>query len=369
MDVFKPKRGINMRLISTERCVEGMIVAKAIYRANGTIIINSGMELKSRYLKKLKKIGINHIYIEDKSFNDLIVSDVVKEETRREAITCVNDVMGNLRNNHEVDFQGVHDMVEDIADQLLKKDDIIVSLAEIRAIDDYTFGHSVNVGILSMITGISMNYSRDTLLDLGLGAMLHDIGKTKISLKLLNKPGRLTTEEYEEVKKHTLRGHDILKDIDGFKKEVSAITLSHHERYDGKGYPYGLKNEEIPELARIVSVVDVYDALTNDRVYRRKISKHESLDYIISKSGEQFDPIVVNKFSRNISIFNIGEGVLLSTGEKGYILRINGNNPTKPLIRVLYDDNKKKLIRPYILDLSKEINIKIVDTVEIDADK
>lgn len=355
-----------MRLILTKNCTEGMVVAKAIYRANGTILINQGMELKKRYIEKMQQIGIGHIYIEDKSFNEYRIDDVVKDETRQEAIELVNNLMENLSNSNEITIEELEYIVKDIISELLSSDDIIVSLAEIRSIDDYTFGHSVNVGILSIITGISMNYTRDKLFDLGLGAILHDIGKTRIPLDILNKPERLTKEEFEIIKSHTTKGYEILKYVDRLNKDITSISLYHHERYDGKGYPNGLKGKEIPEFSRIVSLVDVYDALTNDRIYRAKLKKHETIEYIVSMSNKQFDPYVIENFIQNISLFSIGEGVLLNTGEKGYIININKKAPTKPTVRIICNVNEKKLLNPYILDLSQQSKVRIVKILEID---
>lgn len=355
-----------MRLILTDKCIAGMVVAKTIQRADGTILINQGMELKKRYIDKMKEIGVKHIYIKDESFCQFVIQDSVKEETRQEAIELVHKQMSSISNYNSLEAIQLELVVKDMINQLLSTDSLITNLTEIRSINDYTFGHSVNVGILSIITGISIDFSKDTLLELGLGAILHDIGKTRVSMKVLNKPGRLTDEEYNEIKKHTLIGFDIIQNSEKLDESISFIALNHHERYDGKGYPNRLKGEDIPLFSRIVSVADVYDALTNDRVYRAKLKKNQAIEYITSTTDKQFDPEIVDKLMSRISVYSIGEGILLSTGQKGYIISIDAQAPTRPTVRITHNENGKNLQKRYNIDLVRKTNIKIVDTIEID---
>lgn len=355
-----------MRLISTDKCKEGMVVAKTIQRADGSILINQGMELKQRYIDKMREIGIRQIYIEYDLFLKPKMQNLVNEETRQEAVTLIHEQMSKLTYSDGLDLRRIEVVVKDVINQLLSTDDLINSLAEIRSIDDYTFGHSVNVGILSMVIGISMGYSKETLLDLGLGAILHDIGKTRVPLDILNKPGRLSDMEYNEIKKHTLKGFDIIQNSGKLSENASLVALNHHERYDGKGYPNGLTGESIPIFSRIVSVVDVYDALTNDRVYSPKVKKSEAIDYIISMADKQFDPNVVDLLVSKVSVYTIGEGILLSSGQKGYVISIDSKTPTRPLVRITHNENGKKLNKPFNIDLVRKIDVKIVETVEID---
>ncbi len=355
-----------MRLISTDKCIEGMMVAKTIQLANDNIVINKNMRLKQRCIEKIKETGITHIYITNESFCEFIIQDCIKEETRQEIVMLIHKQISNLNHSDNLKIEKLEIIIKDIINQILSTENLILNLLEIRSIDDYTFIHSINVGILSMITGIIMNFSRHTLLDLGLGAILHDIGKTRVPLDILNKRGRLTDKEYSEIKKHTLKGFDIIQNSGKLNEDSSSIALNHHERYDGKGYPNGLKGEDIPLFSRIVSVMDVYDALTNNRVYRPKVKKNEAIDYIISMSDKQFDPNIVKSLTSNISAYSIGQGILLSTGQKGYILNISSKNPTRPLVRITHNVNGKKLNRPYNINLIRKIDIKIIESIEID---
>jgi HD-GYP domain-containing protein (c-di-GMP phosphodiesterase class II) len=352
-----------MRLIPTDRLKEGIVVAKNIYRENGSVLIGKGMKLKKKYIEKIKELGISKVYVEDPMLFDIEANDIIKEETRLEGIALVKKIMDNLSFSDEIPIEKVKEKVDEIIEQLVKNDNIIMNLAEMRAIDNYTFGHSVNVCVLSLVTGICMGYTKEKLLELGVGAILHDIGKVKIPGKILNKPGKLTTEEYEVIKRHTEYGYEILKKNIGISDAASSIALYHHERFDGKGYPYGVKGEKIHQFARITTIADVYDALTTDRVYKRRVQVHKAVEYLISMGGHQFDYNIVRKFLSNIAVFPLGTEVLLNTGEKGYIVKVRRELPTRPVVRIVCNSNGKKLSRAYDIDLLRNSSIVIIDTV------
>ena len=161
--------------------------------------------------------------------------------------------------------------------------------------DKVTKGHCSRIERLSLRTGERLGLTGDQLITLSYAAYLHDVGKTKVPDEILNKPGPLTDEEWEEMRKHPDYGAEMLQEKD-FLKDAAEIVRAHHERYDGTGYPRGLKGEEIPIEARIISVVDAYDAMTSDRPYRRAMSKEEAFEELKKNAGTQFDPRVVNAF-------------------------------------------------------------------------
>jgi HD-GYP domain-containing protein (c-di-GMP phosphodiesterase class II) len=232
-------------------------------------------------------------------------------------------------------------------------------------VDDYTFAHSVNVCVLSIISGIGLGYSISRLKELGVGAILHDIGKLKVPQELLKKPSQLTVEEFEEIKKHTIYGYEILKNNKKVSMVSAFIAFGHHERYDGSGYPLQLKGESIHHCARIVAVADVYDALTSDRVYRKKIKPHEAIEYILSLSAHHFDEEIVQSFIRFVAIYPVGTGVILNTKERGVVISENKDMPTKPVIRVVYSEKGKKVSKYYEIDLSSSKNVFITEACEL----
>ena len=195
--------------------------------------------------------------------------------------------------------------------------------------------------------------------------MLHDIGKLCIPQEIIKKPSQLTLNEFEIIKKHTVFGYEILKKSGKVNLVSAYIAFGHHERYDGSGYPLQLKNDNIQLCARIVAVADVYDALTSDRVYRKKLKPNEVYEYITSLGANHFDPRVIENFVKYVTIYPVGTGVLLNSKERGLVIKDNRCMPTRPVVRIVYDDrmNRNKNLRE--IDLSEQTNVFIVDGCEL----
>jgi len=352
-----------MRRVKVDSVPEGARLARTVFSSDGGVLLMQGVELRDSYLELLRKRGIYEIYLNDDLSEGIEVHDVVNENTRNEAVVLVRDIMTGYNFSDAIDVGHVKTIVGRIVDELLSNDDILYNLTEIKTVDDYTFKHSVSVCILSIITGIGLGFDTAQLRELGLGAILHDIGKLCIPREILKKPSQLTVAEFEEIKKHTILGYELLKKSGQLNLISSYIALGHHERYDGSGYPYRLKSEEIQIYARIVAVADVYDALTSDRVYRKKLKPHEVYEYITSMGLHHFDPVVVENFVRFVTVYPEGSGVLLNTRERAIVVKHNRKMPTKPLVRIVYDEDMKRISRE--IDLSQETGIFIVDTCEV----
>ena len=231
-----------------------------------------------------------------------------------------------------VDVKKAGEIVERLIANILDSDKIVASLCDVRSIDEYTFSHSVNVSVISIVTGIGAGFKEDTHKDLGIGALLHDLGKVKVDDAILRKPGSLTSIEYDEVKRHTLYGYEILKNSGNISQDACDIALSHHERLDGSGYPRKLRNNDILTFARIVAIADVYDALTTDKVYRRKMMPHDVLDYMLSLGGKHFDKNLLTPLS-GIYYYPVGTAVI-PPGEKGFVSEYNPYFPNRPVVWV-----------------------------------
>ncbi len=354
-----------MRRVNLDKIQAGAILAKTIMTIEGKVLLASGMELTEEYRRKLQANGITEIYIEDEISKDIRVPDVVREEIVNEAKQMVKVMMTKPSIKTSIDGRKVMEIVEKIISGILSNNDIIVNLSDIRSVDDYTFSHSVNVCILSLIIGIGLGYSGDKLRELGIGAILHDIGKVMVPGDILKKPLQLSSEEFEEIKKHTYYGYEILKNTNGISMTAAHIALGHHERIDGSGYPYQLKHEHIHTAARIVAVSDVYDALTSDRIYRKKLMPHEVIDYITSLGSQHFDQEVVDVFIRYIAYYPVGTAVILSNNEKGLVSKYNSKFPTRPIVRVVMGANGKMLLKQKEIDLSEQLQYWIVDIWDI----
>src|SRR6056297_417837 len=346
-----------MRLVPVEDIKPDMKLAKSIYHKNN-ILLNTGVKELHRYKAKLKSIGINYVYIEDKYSADIDVDYVIKDELREKGQKRIRSFMEDIKFNNSINVNKIKNTVSDIVEDILNNsDNIIVNMLDIKNFDDYTFEHSVNVAVYSIILGKSLNFNIRDLNKLGIGAILHDIGKILVPPEILFKEDRLTAEEYEIIKEHSELGYNYIKEAHEVSQVSKAAILSHHERLDGSGYPRKKEGDDIHEYAKIVAITDVYDALTSDRTYRKRWPVHKAISYIMSNSDQKFDNYFVEKFIRNLAIYPNGTMVKLSDGRKAIVKEQNGNYPTRPVLRVIEDAEGNEYIED--LDLLQNLNVVI----------
>lgn len=355
-----------MRRIRINELKSGMIVARTITDSEGRILLRSGIQLNESYIDKLRGIGLNSVYIRD-SLNGIEVRDVISDETRIETIRVVKESFRGLENQHKLNIRMVKSMVDQIIDELLAELNVLVNLNDIRAFDDYTFAHSVNVAVLSIMTGITLGYHDMQLKELGVGAILHDVGKTRIDKSILSKPGDLSKEEFSEVKRHTNYGFEILRQHPDVSLLSAHVAFQHHERWDGNGYPRGLAGDNIIDYARIVAVCDVYDALLADRPYRAAYTVNQALTVLKRMGGIYLDPHCVDALISNIAVYPIGSVIELSTGEVGVVVDVNKEAPTRPIVRLVFDRYGCLLQRPQEVDLSKYSTVIVTKSLSEEA--
>lgn len=204
---------------------------------------------------------------------------------------------------------------------------------ELKSKDEYTYRHSVCVGIIAALLGKWLKLSSEELYDLALGATLHDIGKARVPAEILNKPGRLTQDEYMEMKRHTVYGYRLLRDVPEISERAALIALQHHEREDGGGYPFSLRSEKIDRLAKIVAIADVYHAMSSSRVYHQAEPFHIVISQMQNDVFGKFDPSIMLVFLYRIMESLVGRRVLLSSGEEGTILMVDPYEPLRALIK------------------------------------
>ncbi|MFZ5351742.1 MAG: HD-GYP domain-containing protein [Bacillota bacterium] len=353
-----------MRRIHVDKLNNDMVLAKTIYSSDGNILLNAGIKLKEIYINRFRELGITEIYIDDHISHDIVADDVISEETRFEARIAVKHAMDSMKMRNSLNIKQARNVVGKIVDELMNVPDAMVNLQDLKTTDNYTFNHSANVCVLSVITGISMGYDKERLRQLGLGALLHDIGKVKIPQEILNKPASLTPEEFEEIKKHSSYGYEILKRSMDLSTYASYVALTHHERYNGSGYPLGLRGEEIHEFSRIVAVADVYDALTSDRVYKKRSNINDAIEYLIGMGYHQFDYGIVRNFIEHIAIYPSGVCVKLNTGEIAIVVDVNKKYPNRPIVRIFKDRDGNEIKELNEIDLTKYNNILIEDIIE-----
>lgn len=343
-----------MRRVKIQELNFDMVVARNIYDSDGRILLHAGVELNQNYVNRLGQMGISSVYIRDEFDScNIPIPDVVSEETRIETVKIIKQNFECLEHDRKINTRSIKRMVDNIIDELLANYNVLVNLNDIRSFDDYTFAHSVNVCILSIMTGMTMLYHDLKLKELGIGALLHDIGKTKIDKQILNKTETLTREEFTEIKRHTEYGFEILRSNDDISLLAAHVAYQHHERWDGKGYPRQLAGDHIHTYARIVAAADVYDALLADRPYRPSYSVHQAITILKNMSGIYLDADCVSALISNIAIYPIGSLIELNTGEIGIVVDTNKESPTRPIIRIIIDNNRHRIVRQHEIDLSK----------------
>lgn len=334
-----------MRLVPVNCVTEGNILAKTIYDINGRVLLTDGCKLTNSILKRITANGIYSLYINDKySTNE--IEDLIKPELRLKALKTLKDGMeggiskqktqSKLATKIKYDYiDNISKLANDIIDEIIYQKNVMINLADIKSVDNYTYEHCLNVAVLSIVIGIELRLSRKTMIDLAIGALLHDIGKMFVPKEILLKNSALTKEEFELIKVHPVEGYKYVKENYNISIPSKNIILYHHEKYDGSGYPDGLKQDKIYELAKIVTIADVYDALTSDRPYRRALSPNEALEYIMGASNRHFDINFVNAFIKRVVPYPVGTLVKLTNGDVGVVLETNPEVPLRPRIKVI----------------------------------
>ncbi len=362
-----------MRLIPIKHCTPGMKLGKSIYNEEGLVLLNENVELTSSLISRLERLGIDFLYVHDPRTDDIVIPNLISDETRRKATSAIRAnfrrMMENCgrRRTVNVDFIGstFRDVMTMMIDDLSRNDKAMVMLTSINATDLYLYQHSLNVCIYATTLGLAYGYSKDELMTLGLGALLHDIGKTQVPLELLKKPGQLTAEEFEEMKKHTEHGFKLLKDEPNIPLLAAHCAFQHHERLDGSGYPRGIKEDDIHEYAKWIAIIDSYDAMTTHRTYRPAMLPHQAIEALYAGSGTLYDQSKLEMFRDKVAIYPIGVTVTLQSGEVGIVVDVNARSPQRPIVRVLQDADGRDLKEPYEIDLSKKLNVMIAGVNDV----
>ncbi|PLR76230.1 hypothetical protein CU633_17000 [Bacillus sp. V3-13] len=361
-----------MRLITLDRCESGIKLGQSIYNQNGQILLAKGTELTDGLIERLRKFNISTVYIEDEASEGIEIIESIPAELRTEAVNVITEglttIAGLQQNTANIEgmiksgraIRSFQKIFKDILSCLTENPTALNLLATTKAHDNYVYTHSLNVSIYACQLALENGLPLKNIEELGLGAMLHDVGKMYITPEILNKPGNLTPEEYEHIKTHTELGFDLLRKIHEIPLPVSHCALQHHERNDGSGYPRGLKGDQIHNYAKILSVADVFDAATSHRVYRPAMLPHKGMELLYAGSGTKFESKQVELFKNCIAIYPQGLTVRLNDGRTGIVTKYNFNAVGRPEIRIIRDEDDQE-VKPYEIDLSTNDNL----TVEI----
>lgn len=370
-----------MRIIPIECIRNGSFLGKTIYDDNGRVLLRAGAELTDAIADKIKQNKIHSLYVLDE-YSEGEVEDIIKPELRQKTISIVKDTFTNISrfNSLNVDdfinpkvakrdlkyFDSITSIAEELLENILNNKNILVNLVDIKSMDNYTYQHCVNVAILSLIIGIGLKLPKKDLLNVCVGALVHDVGKVFVPKEIINKEGPLTTNEYGLVKEHPKNGYSYLGDHYELNSVCKLITRQHHERIDGGGYPEGLTGDKINYLSRIVSIADVYDALTSDRSYRRAMCASDALEYIMANAGSMFDYEMVVVFTKLIVPFPFGTIVRLSNGDVGIVQQTPVSYPLRPIVKIVQSSDHES--EGNCVDLVTELSL-VISGIEYNIDK
>jgi HD-GYP domain-containing protein (c-di-GMP phosphodiesterase class II) len=267
----------------------------------------------------------------------------------------IQQAMEDVRMGRALNMESVSEVVGSMAESILRSPDALMSLTRLKQFDEYTFFHSVNTAALALSVGRHLGYARAALLQLGTGMLLHDIGKTKIPVEILNKPGRYQADEFEIMRQHVLRGTEVLSNTTGFTDMFLKPALEHHERIDGTGYPHQRSQKDLSQFGLIAAIVDIYDAVTSDRCYHKGKTPHDTLQLLYQLGTEgHVDGALVQQFIQVVGVYPVGSCVSLNTGETAIVRQFNHQAPIRPLVVLITDEAGHQRCFPVDLDLAAQ---------------
>jgi putative nucleotidyltransferase with HDIG domain len=379
--------GAYVKKISIDDCMIGMFV-EDVFNKHGVLLLSADNLITCNdQINSLRHQGVTSLYInvgkgmdvpkkidEDSGAPNILQREVEYykelEKARtihRETIATAKEVLDAIRGGRTFSVSKVEESSQNIVESILRNRDALISLCQIKGYDEYTYTHSVNVSVLTTAVAHSLGYNRDRLLETGVGGLLHDVGKMRVPESILNKPGKYADWEFNVMKKHPEYGMDILKDKRSVSDFSKALVIQHHERFNGKGYPFHLKGDEIHEIGLIGAVADVYDALTSNRVYRAAWTPQKALAVIFQGCDVEYSREIVERFTKQMGIYPVGSFVRLFSGEMGVVTRVDHGRLLAPTLLILFDTEGKRLKRPIEYDLSEKQKQKDVKrcTVEV----
>lgn len=339
-----------MRILPVENVESGMKIGKAVYNSNGALMLGRGTILSDMVVSKLNQHNISFLYIDDELSAGIEPSNTIDEEIKVKIITKFKKTIDAKQAfSRPETMKNCMNLVQELIDNIQKSDAKSYYVMELMGTDMYTYYHSVNVAIISILVGIKLKMQHSELFNLGMGALLHDIGKVNIPPEILQKPIGLSDEELRIIQTHPLEGYNMIKGEYHMHGMVKNIIMNHHEKLDGSGYPRGLTAKDTPLPVRIVTMADMFDALTSNRVYKQAYPVYKALEILMTDSVYKLDKSIYQPFVESINIFPEGSLVVLTGDIMGMVIAQNPVNPSRPVVKNLKDDS--------VIDLSKKLSL------------
>lgn len=384
--------------IAIDQIESGMLLAEDVLGPDGTIYLSAGAALKERHKILLENMGVYMVAVKEvhtlafnkpsaqkpesvaaptpttiasaapsastapatsgtkKSVGWRPETAVILKRNRmyKQTLESFKSIYKDVSFGKPIAFESVKATVTPLIEEITSGNDILANLRMIQIADDYTYRHAIHVSLLSTMIGKWMGLGVDQLADLAIAGLLHDLGKCQIPPMILNKPARLSADEFEIMKSHALLSYAILQENGQTNEAILRGVVEHHEKMDGSGYPQGLKAQEIHLFARIIAVADVFDAMTSDRCYRASVSPFTVADEMLRAASTHLDVEVVSVFLQNVSRFFVGNEVELNTGHIGSVVMVNPYAVSRPLIKTESD----------FLDLAKHYDLYITRVIK-----
>ena len=340
---------IRRKFLRTRQLTPGMKIDQSIVDRLGRVLVARGSVLNEYVIDSLIKLGIMNVYIQEGEMDPEETNIVISEEAQRNiekhttadrskvtlSASVKKRVAEGIQYIYSSDSEHIAKATDSITNDLLDaidtNDAIAIDIGELKTSDEYTFKHSVDVATIAMILAKQQGLSRQSIYEIGVAGLLHDLGKTKVPIEILNKPEKLNDNEFEVMKQHSVFGYRMVKDKHEFSNEVALAVLQHHEKINGKGYPLGMTEEQITPYAKILSVADIYDALVTTRPYKQAFSQRDAVEMIMSMTGE-LDMKAMKSFLESMILYPVGSIVELSNGEKAKVVKNSPHYILRPTV-------------------------------------
>lgn len=340
----------NLPIVEVKQLTIGAKLAEEVYTSLGGILFTKGTALNEKEIEILDAFMVKQVPIEDVNVSpgeqqteqspeeqNMVHEKLSPEKTSFQqtfdkAVSTLKNLMIRVQGGNNIPVMEVREVVTPIVMQFQKQPEVLLSLRSFSRLDSYAYEHAIAVGIISYMIAKWTKVPEKEWMQVALAGTLLDIGKTKLDRRILQKPGKLTAEEFEEMKKHTVYGYQIIKASHGLSEGVALAALQHHEREDGSGYPLGLPGSKLHLYSKITAVADVYHAMCSDRIHQKALSPYQVVEQLVQDSFGKLDPTIVRTFVEGITQFAVGTVVELSDGTIGKIVFTDRNQPTRPMV-------------------------------------
>lgn len=325
-----------MKLYKMSALRPGMVVGQDVTDPSGNIILNKFSKLSIDNISYLSFLGIPSVYIDDSFSEATAMDEILTPEIRQCAVRTVRDF---FRKAEGLPIPETEERLERtvslVVEEVLNNKDVAHNLAEVRTYDEYTYTHSVNVGVLAGVIGGKCGVGIDMMRELVMAGFLHDVGKVFVDLGIIHAPRRLTEEERVQMMAHPRLGYEYLTQNYNFSETVNRAVFEHHEWYNGYGYPNSKAGENLLPHSRILKAADVYDAMTSTRPYHPAYLPSEVLEYIMGRSGMEFDPRIVDAMAKTFCVYPVGAEIELSDGRHGIVIENHAGYVMRPTVKTL----------------------------------